>query len=413
MPLLFMFIRNVILILLFSFGLAKAQTNLVPNWSFENIDSCPTSPAHLNVASPWFQAHNSAIVSSDLYNECDTNYMGIPFNLEGFQYTNSGIGYAGIFPYYDDGTSNSYREYIEVKLSNSLEFNKTYCISFYASLANMENYGIRNLAVAITSDSLNIPSFSNLLINYTPQIESSIIITDTMNWFEVKGSYTATGNENFITIGNFKDNANTIVSPYLNNNPSSPPTTLSSYYYIDDVSVVEISPAGAGNDTAMCSGEVITIGGLPTFGATYNWYAIDGSGNVSIDSMDIAKPHVSPIVTTTYVMQKTQCSAVTYDTVVVTVNCVGIEQYAFNDFKGLVYPNPNDGKMNVEIILNEGEQGVLSIHSIEGKLIVDYKLTSGENKLDIQQEQLSAGVYFYKLYVNKQHIKTRKIIIVK
>lgn len=69
-----------------------------------------------------------------------------------------------------------------------------------------------------------------------PQIQndSLTVVSDKENWTKISGSFIATGGEQFLTIGNFFDDIQTVknstrVSNYPNNNYA--------YYYIDNVSV--------------------------------------------------------------------------------------------------------------------------------------------------------------------------------
>ena len=72
----------------------------------------------------------------------------------------------------------------------------------------------------------------NCLMPYIPQIESTSMINDTSTWAKVSGYFTAVGDEQYLTIGNFRLNANTntvTINPSVNNDGT--------YFYIDDVSV--------------------------------------------------------------------------------------------------------------------------------------------------------------------------------
>ena len=210
--------------------------NLVPNSSFEVIDSCPTIDGKLYFAQPWFQpciyygnTKNSS--SSDIFSYC-ASYMGVPTNGEGSQFARTGNGYAGFSPY--AGINNG-REYNEVQLLSPLIANKLYCVKFYVSLAETSRYAISKLGVYFSVDSLLDTSYYHAIDYVFPQVEnpSNIFLNDTSNWMLVWGNFVATGGERFMTIGNFHNPANTNVQ---NVNGGSFYWT---YYYIDDVSVVD------------------------------------------------------------------------------------------------------------------------------------------------------------------------------
>jgi hypothetical protein len=72
------------------------------------------------------------------------------------------------------------------------------------------------------------------LTNNISQVYSSVIITDTMNWTTISGSFIADSAYNYIVIGNFfTDNFTNILTIY----PNSSSYCYGSYYFIDDVCV--------------------------------------------------------------------------------------------------------------------------------------------------------------------------------
>jgi len=134
--------------------------------------------------------------------------------------------------YYNQFTN--YRQYIEVKLLDTLLANQEYCVEFYVSLCNNSFYGIDQIGACLTADTLNCsPQSFSCLINATPQIKSpvGIPILDTLNWIKINGKFTAVGNEQYITIGNFYPDS--LLTKAINNSALQ----NSTFYYIDDVSV--------------------------------------------------------------------------------------------------------------------------------------------------------------------------------
>src|SRR3972149_1459638 len=95
---------------------------------------------------------------------------------------------------------------------------------------------------------------------YIPQVESLNIITDIKNWTLISGEYIAVGGEKYLTIGNFRNDANTQRDTI---NPNAP-WWNSAYYYIDDVSVYCVdsgyTTATAGKDTIICKGDSVMLG---------------------------------------------------------------------------------------------------------------------------------------------------------
>jgi len=229
----------------------NAQVNLVPNPSFENMSQCPTNANRIYDAPPWFQTciqfgNTTNSSSSDLFDTCANHFaLGIPWNTVGYQYARTGIGYAGIYGYYD---TLNYREYLEVPLDSPLISNRKYCVEFYVSLAYI-GVGITNFGAYFSHDSL-LDTTNLKAINYViPQIEnpSTNFLSDTLNWMLVSGNFIAAGGERFMTIGNFHLPANT--------NVQNLGGTSEAYYFIDDVSVVDCTGVGVSevNDDAEVS----------------------------------------------------------------------------------------------------------------------------------------------------------------
>jgi hypothetical protein len=392
------FMRKILLIGLLSIHsfLLKGQNNLVPNWSFENILDCnPHNGGDLIKAVPWFAAQT--FCSTDLFNTCDTNFFHVPNNFFGYQDPRSGNGYAGLIPFEYPTSSPTYREYAEVKLLDSLNAGKSYCISYYINPS--DNYCdcyINSISAVLSYDTLKPPADS-LLIDMAPDISPSGVISDTINWTKVSGVYNCTNTKKFITLGNFFNNYNTSFVCALQNG---------SYYNIDDVSVVEVSNANAGNDTTMCVGNVATIGGLPTFEAEYTWYELaDSINSNSIDSIHIAKPHISPTQTTTYVMWKRQCNVITTDTVIVTVNCVGLQQEEKKP-KLMLYPNPANDQIGIGYT---GTASELRIFDLLGKEIK--KLPLKEGTTIVETASLVNGLYFFNIVSGGRTLVSEKVLI--
>lgn len=227
--------------------LSTQSQNLVPNNNFSIITSCPNGPNQIYLAPPWFQPSISSgnttnSSSSDLYDTCfhQIGGFGVPANDAGYQLARNGGGaYAGIDTY---GDSLNYREYIEVPLLSSLIANNIYCVNFYVSLANNATRAISNMGAYFSVDSL-LDSTGLVTIDYvTPQIENPVtnMLSDTLNWMLIFGSFTASGGERFMTIGNFYLPANTNFQAVV----PSQNVGFFSYYYIDDVSVEDCTAEG-------------------------------------------------------------------------------------------------------------------------------------------------------------------------
>lgn len=224
--------------------------NLVPNGSFENFTVCPNTYGQIYRADGWFQPHkypwsNSVnyCSSSECYNSCDdsTSLVSVPSNQSTFQFAHTGTAYAGICYYTNQQNGNAFREYIEIKLSQTLVANKKYNLKYYVSLANKSRWSITRFDAHLSNDSLLHTSLDLLKIPVTPQFEYYGRINDTLNWVQVSGSFIAIGTENYLTLGNFH---NGIDSDSLRELSPGIPQWGGAYYLIDDVSLVEDTITG-------------------------------------------------------------------------------------------------------------------------------------------------------------------------
>ena len=381
----------------------NSQINLVSNPSFENISACPTSFGQISLAVGWHLPITGG-GNPDVYNICASqSQAGVPVNLNGlsFQYPHSGIGYAGI-DVVSSSAINNWREYTQSKLIDTLSIGKTYCVSFYVSLYNSMRAYIKPIGAYFDNGTVSPPAPRGLAL-VTPQVyNTGQQLTDTLNWMKIEDSFTATGIESYITIGNFfTDSASDIG---LIGNPSP----WASYYYIDDISVIDISTPGyAGNDTLIHLGDSVFVGRPPEVGLNEDcvWYI----NNVAIDT--VAGMWVKPIVPTTYVLKQTICGTTRYDSVRVNIVGAGINQLTIdNDI--LISPNPFTSQTTISF--SEAQKNTtIKIMDVVGKEIKTV-LFSGES-LVLEKGEMQSGVYFVQITTSagsaNEKVVKRKVVV--
>ncbi|MBK9104539.1 MAG: gliding motility-associated C-terminal domain-containing protein [Saprospiraceae bacterium] len=199
--------------------------NLVPNYSFEIVSACPETygASGPTFAPPWV---SPTATTPDIFNSCSANgVVDVPANSFGNQTPVTGDGYAGA---YMKLTAFEYREYIQVQLLEPLVANEWYAVSFFVSLGEF-GCGIEEIGAYF---SVTAPSSSSVLaLPYTPQIVyMDGFLNDYDNWTLISGCFQAEGGEEYITIGNFNNDANTPFDPNCQGGAS--------YYYIEDVTVM-------------------------------------------------------------------------------------------------------------------------------------------------------------------------------
>ena len=219
-------------------SLKVSAQNLVLNPSFEDTITCPIGTWAMQCRY-WYSA---SVGSPDYFSEqpdifCSTSY--VPQNQVGFQYARTGVAYVGIGVFTEHITPNhiNRREYVGGELSDTLKQGHEYCVSFYVSVAEEFKYVVDGIGLYLSVDSA-VDYTINTNLSFVPQIEnpSGNIIYDTLNWVQISGTYIANGGEKYLTIGNFKDNANTMIDSINNSVPQS---QYESYLFIDDVSVID------------------------------------------------------------------------------------------------------------------------------------------------------------------------------
>lgn len=213
--------------------------NLIPNPSFEYYTSCPTVGFYsVNQAFPWFNpTHNAPYYC----NACSSNpQLSVPNNMGGFQYARTGNAYVMTTTFY--GTPDG-RTYVETPLLDTLRKGVKYCLEIFVSLSDNSEYTTNNLGVYFSKDSISDQTNWFYYLPYIPQIEHAMIITtDTANWVLISENYIASGGEKYLTIGNFRNDADTDT---LRIGTSG----MYAIYYIDDVSLYSCNTIDKTNST--------------------------------------------------------------------------------------------------------------------------------------------------------------------
>lgn len=216
----------------------KAQ-NLVPNSSFEEYFRCPASFStdRRDFFLPAWSSANKG--TPDHYHQCSWGDNDVPFNWAGQSNAHSGMGYAGIYTWSNNG--KNYREYIQVELQSPLTKGAKYRVEFYFKLSSYSVFATDRIGLSLSDTLLNRDD--DKLIKHIPTINKTNTTPYTGDKWELASTeYTAKGGERVVIIGNFSDDRSTHHKRIDKHAGKSFMLSASAYYYIDDVSVIQTWP---------------------------------------------------------------------------------------------------------------------------------------------------------------------------
>jgi len=385
--------------------------NYINNGGFEEVITNTSTP--LFYSAKYWGATDSVKAYGELLSKI-TFPIKVPLCNYTYQWPRHGSNHLISLQYCPTCSFNK-RGYPRNRLKHNLKAGEIYCVTIHVNLSNQSTYGIDAIGAYFGDGSLDTITQCSIPITYlTPQIANPVnnIITDTLNWITIKGTFTATGAEKYMLIGNFKSDANT-------NKALANPTNLPAFaadYLIDDVSCIELNlPAFAGRDTSIFAGHSVFLGRQPDVGIdeACKWYKLPTIITPTTPAIDtVAGFWVSPITTSTYVVRQEICGLVKWDTVVVYMDAVGIEKFNLlkNDLR--LFPNPAQDILQMQFTVDvENEFKTISIYNKLGQLLQEEDLIFKNKTASVKTDDLENGVYFLKLHgTNSQTVSKRFVI---
>ena len=233
--------------------------NLVLNGDFEEYYNLPTEFSQAELCKYVFNPSPGIYINGDATPDYFHNLGFLP-PISSVNFTNafSGNGFLGFVGF---GSQKSYREYLQIELSNALIKNVKYSIK--AMISNGKYYDDRSkydfpafsnaFQVTFTNDTLKQ---NNSLPIFLPPAFSIDTLFYSEEWVEIEFTYKAKGGERFITFGNFRQTADIRYKRAVDQE-----RLISfdvAYFFIDDVFVIPQNtfPLSAINDTlSICRGD--------------------------------------------------------------------------------------------------------------------------------------------------------------
>lgn len=249
---------------------ASSAVAQVSNGDFSTATKAPRTFNQINLASGWSNANGG---TADFYhtNASKCSNMGSSDNRLGQQTAFKGDGYAGIIAYQNDKTSGfslkdmavvetdgygKYSEYITTKLDASLTAGKSYKVTYYVSLAENSGYAVGGFGAYLSKDAMN--QKSNAFIMAVPQVATTNVVDSKSVWTKITGTFTATGGEQYLTIGVF-NNAESSKTVGGGNGVNS----IRAYYYLDGVSIGSGVPEKDSDNDGLSDATEASIGTNP------------------------------------------------------------------------------------------------------------------------------------------------------
>jgi hypothetical protein len=382
----------------------QAIGNYVSNGGFEKISPSVGSPS----ASDW-----RSIDSAQFFGYTLTELLppfNIPLSGYAYQWPKGGHNYFISSFYFNSNFSG--RGYPLNRLKNTLIAGKTYCVKFYCNVTNQSSYGIDGIGAYFGNSQLDTITHCTQPLTYiTPQIQNPTgnVITDTLNWIPITGTFVANGTEKYLVLGNFKNDASTDT---ILINPAHLPTLFCDFL-LDDVSCIELNlPAYAGKDTTIYLGDSLFIGRQSDFAIDPGciWYKLPNM-TTSLDT--ISGIWVKPTTTSTYVVRQVlDCSPLKWDTIVVTIstNYVGLDKLQSLSDDINLFPNPTSGNLSISGF-SGSDISSFCISNCLGQNVLNGDFIQKNNLFNIETSELESGLYQIHLktpygIVTKKFVKT-------
>lgn len=275
---------------LFATCMAFGQ-NLVLNPSFENVTQEPNVGCEFQYMQDWMNPANGTCGNynegtPDIFSYTSTGGSQMPNTFMGKLAPHSGTKVVGFGMYVQDIAN--YREYIMSRLTSPLVVGQKYLVKLWIRNSNPPTYIFHSnsIQVAFTSNALT-QTGDDLIPNITPQLSIDSVIRDT-TWRMFHFLYTPTQPYQYMTIGNFRDDANTIKEQFGVNNGTN---RRYAYYFFDDISVETYKPMLTLSDTNACIGRPVSITAANSISGQYHWF-VPGS-NTYIDNDSILNVNVT------------------------------------------------------------------------------------------------------------------------
>jgi hypothetical protein len=216
---------------------AQETVNLVPNPSFEEFENgCPVTFNEMPIGwTKWRSSPNSFSTCVEPQTLADS-LGGSPWTGWGVRLPADGESFCGLFAFESpsSATQNDFREYLGCQLEEPMLPGTTYYLRFQTAMAFKGYYWVTwassHIGAIFTTQPYLHPSNSMPIPNFA-HVYSQEVLSDTVNWVTIEGSFVADQAYTHMALGVFFE------FDLLNTMQLIEGPNLGSYYFVDDVCV--------------------------------------------------------------------------------------------------------------------------------------------------------------------------------
>ena len=401
-------------------GVFGQATNLIPNGGFEAFFNPPAGEGDIYEAVGWSNLNGGTVypnATPDYFHTAGTNGTQVPNTYAGDITPLEGNGAAGFITY--NFFVPNFREYIGIPLNTTTTPGSTYNVSFWLSNSQGNSYGSQgtnNIGAAFT---IGAPVQNvNQPLSLVPQVEITSI-TYHNGWVNYSMTFVATDNYDYMTIGNFRNDANTQRSTFNSGFNLA-------YYFIDMISVTEVTPLPIEglslNRTSETQGIELEWR-LPDHNTDGEWFLDRSTDQVNFKSLEVIKSEGGSLAGQTGThYDETAFANINYFYRMRHVNTEGeveLSDMVMARFEGEksytagpVFPNPVVDRFSLEFASAEGGNMQIEIVDQMGKSIYSEirNIEAGEQVIGFEfAEELAEGFY-YATFIYEGDRFTRKIV---
>ena len=217
---------------------AAAPSNLVldPSFEIEDVKLLKTYGQLPLMLKNWGSPNEA---KADLFNSmAKASKVAIPKNDLGTEEAFEGSGYAGFRAFTKDPKKT--RSYLQGKFTKKLTKDKTYCIKFNVSLAELSKWGANNVGMYLSDR--KVQNANTNALTFLPQIteKSNAPIVTMSGWETICGTFLSTGKEEYFIIGCFGQEDDIKLEKVIKPTTQEGMIMPDVYYYIDNIEVIEV-----------------------------------------------------------------------------------------------------------------------------------------------------------------------------